>query len=92
MTGKAIRPSVFMTYFLERARHYRFAAAMTKTPYEIERFCEIAGMFERMAHETTRSQLRSRFTTGGADCYIYSSNIEESSRLTIVIGARAAMR
>ena len=49
-------------YFLERARHYRFAAATTKNRYEIERFCEIAAMFERMAHETRRSQLSSRFT------------------------------
>src|SRR6476620_3324589 len=55
--------SVNMTaHFLERARQYRFAAAMTKNPYEIERFCEIAAMFERMAHETRRSQLSSRFT------------------------------
>lgn len=49
-------------YFLERARHYRLAAAMTTNPYEIERFCEIAVMFERMARETRRPQLRSRFT------------------------------
>jgi hypothetical protein len=48
-------------YFLERAGHYRFAAAMTTNPYEIERFCELAVMFERMAHETRRSQLCSRF-------------------------------
>jgi hypothetical protein len=50
-------------YFLERAKRYRFAAAMSETPYEIARFCEIAAMFERMAHETRRSKLRSRFAT-----------------------------
>jgi CubicO group peptidase (beta-lactamase class C family) len=58
-------PSALMNmtaYFLERARHYRFAAAMTKNPYKIERFCEIAVMFERMAHETRQSRLSSRFT------------------------------
>jgi hypothetical protein len=46
-----------VSYFLERARHYRLAAAMTTNPYEIERFCEIAVMFERMARETGRPQL-----------------------------------
>ena len=55
-------PVNITAYFLERARHYRFADAMTKIPYEIERFCEIAFMFERMAHETRRSRLSSRFT------------------------------
>src|SRR5260370_30384744 len=49
-------------HFLERARHYRLAAAMTTNPYEIERFCEIAVMFERMARETRRPKLRSRLT------------------------------
>lgn len=47
-------------YFLDRARHYRFAAAMSINPYEIERFCEIAAMFEVMAQETRRSQLYSK--------------------------------
>jgi hypothetical protein len=47
-------------YFVDRARHYRFAAAMTTNPHQIERFCEIAAMFERMAQETRRSQLCSK--------------------------------
>jgi hypothetical protein len=42
------------TYFLERAKYYRFAAAMTENPHEIERLCEVAQMFERMAHDTRR--------------------------------------
>jgi len=53
------------TYFLERARHYRFAAAMTKKPHEIERLCEVAYMFERMAHDTQRLAPHSRLTAGG---------------------------
>jgi hypothetical protein len=52
-------------YFLERANHYRFAAAMKTDPREIERLCEVAYMFERMAHDTRRSYARSQLRTGG---------------------------
>lgn len=52
------------TYFLERAKHYRFAAAMTENAREIERLCEVAHMFERMAHDTRRLASRSRLTAG----------------------------
>ena len=45
------------TYFLERAKYYRFAAAMTENPHEIERLCEVADMFERMAHDTHSAAL-----------------------------------
>jgi hypothetical protein len=50
------------TYFLERAKHYRFAAAMTENAHEIERLCEVARMFERMAHDTRRLAPHSRST------------------------------
>jgi hypothetical protein len=52
------------TYFLERAKHYRFAAAMTENTHEIERLCEVAHMFERMAHDTRRLASHSRLTAG----------------------------
>jgi hypothetical protein len=52
------------TYFLERAKHYRFAAAMTENTHEIERLCEVAHMFERMARDTRRLAPRSRMTAG----------------------------
>jgi len=53
-------------HFLERAKHYRFAAAMTENPQEIERLCDIAFMFEQMAHDVRRlRQGRSRFRAGG---------------------------
>jgi hypothetical protein len=52
------------TYFLERAKYYRFAAAMTVNAREIERLCEVAHMFERMAHDTRRLALHSRLTSG----------------------------
>jgi hypothetical protein len=52
------------TYFLERAKYYRFAAAMTENPHEIERLCEVAQMFERMAHDTRRLAPHSRLTAG----------------------------
>jgi len=48
------RPPKASAYFLERAKYYRFAAAMTENPQEIERLCDIAFMFERMAHEVRR--------------------------------------
>jgi hypothetical protein len=53
------------TYFLERAKYYRFAAAMTVNPHEIERLCEVADMFERMAHDTQRLAPHSRLTAAG---------------------------
>jgi len=52
------------TYFLERARHYRFAAAMTENTHEIEGLCEVAYMFERMAHDIRRLAPHSRLTAG----------------------------
>jgi hypothetical protein len=51
-------------YFLERAKHYRLAAAMTENAREIERLCEVAHMFEQMAHDTRRLASRSRLTAG----------------------------
>jgi hypothetical protein len=50
------------TFFFERAKHYRFAAAMTENTHEIERLCEVAHMFERMAHDTRRLAPHSRLT------------------------------
>ena len=52
------------TYFLERAKYYRFAAAMTENTHEIERLCEVAHLFERMAHDTRRLAAHSRLTAG----------------------------
>jgi len=53
--GKLCSPhTANVTTYLERAKHYRFAAAMTVNPHEIERLCEVADMFERMAHDTQR--------------------------------------
>ena len=50
-------------HFLERAKHYQFAAAMTENPREIERLCEVAVMFERMARDVRRLRLgQSRFS------------------------------
>jgi hypothetical protein len=51
-------------YFLERAKYYRFAAAMTENAHEIERLCEVARMFEQMAHDTRRLAPHSRLTSG----------------------------
>jgi hypothetical protein len=53
-------------HFLERAKHYRFAAAMTENPQEIERLCDIAFMFEQMAHDARRLLRQGRrFPAGG---------------------------
>jgi hypothetical protein len=42
------------THFLERAKYYRFAAAMTKNSREIDLLCDVALMFERMARDVRR--------------------------------------
>jgi hypothetical protein len=59
-----LRPRIenLSAYFLERANYYRLAAAMKTDPREIERLCEVAYMFERMAHDTRGSNVRSRLT------------------------------
>jgi hypothetical protein len=41
-------------HFLTRAKYYRFAAARTENPQEIERLCDVALMFERMARDVRR--------------------------------------
>lgn len=43
-------------FFLERAKYYQFAAAMTENPWEIERLRDVALMFERMARDVRRRQ------------------------------------
>jgi hypothetical protein len=65
--GKLCSPHIgnLSTYFLERAKYYRFAAAMTENAHEIERLCEVAHMFERMAHDTRRLAWHSRWPGRG---------------------------
>jgi hypothetical protein len=57
------RQEILRANFLERAQHYHFAAAMSQSPYEIERFCEIADMFELMAREIQPWSLGSGFAS-----------------------------
>ena len=35
----------------ERARHYRYAAALTDNPQNIQQFLDLAFMFERIAYD-----------------------------------------
>ena len=50
-------------HFLERAKHYQLAAAMTDNAEEIERLRDVAFMFERMAHDVGRlREGQSRFS------------------------------
>ena len=60
--SKLCRPHTgnMTTYFLERARHHRFAAAMSENTHEIEMLCAVAYMFERMAHDTRQLAPHSR--------------------------------
>jgi hypothetical protein len=53
---RSSRTENLSAYFLERAKHYRFAAAMKTDMREIETLCELAHMFERMAHDIRRSR------------------------------------
>ncbi len=64
-------------HFLNRAKYYRFAAARTRNPRETERLCDVALMFERMAHDVRRLRPgQSRFPwangTKGTDWSIVS--------------------
>jgi hypothetical protein len=52
--GKSRGPrqqAVTSRHFWERALHYRFAAAMTEDPREVETLCGLASMFDRLACE-----------------------------------------
>jgi hypothetical protein len=45
-------------HFRERARHYRFAAAMSDAPRDVETFLDLAMMFERLSKDFARAQAR----------------------------------
>jgi hypothetical protein len=38
-------------HFQERSRHYRYAAALTDNPKNIQQFLDLAFMFERLAYD-----------------------------------------
>jgi hypothetical protein len=44
--------------FLQRARHYRLAAAMSDAPRDGETFLDLAMMFERLAEQFVRAEVR----------------------------------
>ena len=44
----------------ERARHYRFAAAMTDCMHDVDMFSELAAMFDRLAHDFRRFEIEKR--------------------------------
>jgi hypothetical protein len=46
--------------FLERARHYRFAAAICDAPRDVEMFLDLATMFERLSEYFARAEARLR--------------------------------
>lgn len=43
--------AVTSRHFWERALHYRFAAAITEDPREVETLCGLASMFDRLASD-----------------------------------------
>ena len=51
-----IRPNreVTSTHFLERARHYWYAAALADDSQNMQRFSDLAWIFERLAHDFGR--------------------------------------
>ena len=44
--------------FVQRARHYQLAAAMTDAPRDVEMFLDLAMMFERFAEDFARAEAR----------------------------------
>ena len=55
----ASRPKAITSVnFLQRARHYRLAAAMSDAPRDGETFLDLAMMFERLAKQFARAEVR----------------------------------
>jgi hypothetical protein len=46
--------SVTPAQFRKRATHYRLAAAVTDNPKDVEAFCDLANMFDRIAIDFDR--------------------------------------
>jgi hypothetical protein len=44
--------------FLQRARHYRLAAAISDAPRDVEMFLDLAMMFERLAEQFAPAEAR----------------------------------
>jgi len=44
--------------FQERARHYRYAAALTDIPWNIKQFLDLAFMFERLADDFAQWEMK----------------------------------
>ena len=56
---KAITPEAITSVgFLQRARHYRLAAAMADAPRDVEMFLDLATMFERLSEDFARAEVR----------------------------------
>ena len=51
---------VTSTHFYERARHYRFAAAVTDNKRDVEMFCDLGAMFEALARDFQRAETNRR--------------------------------
>ncbi len=49
-----IRLNVTSMHFLQRARYYRYAAAFTDVPQNIQKLHDLAFMFERLARDFKR--------------------------------------
>jgi len=58
----AWRPTWTWVHFSERARHYRFAAAVADSACEVDMFHSLAMMFERLAHDFGRFEIDKRRT------------------------------
>jgi hypothetical protein len=58
ITSLPTRPT--WVHFRQRARHYRFAAAMSDIPREVETFLDLAMMFERLSEQFGRAEARLR--------------------------------
>ena len=55
----ASRPkAITSANFLQRARHYRLAAAMSDAPRDGETFLDLAMMFERLSEHFARAEAR----------------------------------
>ena len=62
-TPTRLNREITSIHFLERARHYRYAAALADDPQNIQRFLDLAFMFKRLAQDFARLEAKVFFST-----------------------------
>jgi hypothetical protein len=79
-----MQQAVTSTHFHERARHYRFAAAVTDNKHDVEMFCDLSTMFETIARAFQRieenRQLRQPASLTSSSSYLLPATLRTGAR------------